>query len=99
MRATRSPDRLSGGTKGYYIKLIKLGGASGAPPRIQGATLARRVVYAGLALVSLRSTSCPPRRPARFAEVNPAPLAAFFFLPFCPLRSSAASALRRRPFA
>jgi len=54
--------------------IIELGGASGAPPRIRGATLARRVVYAGLALVSLRSTSRPPRPPARSAGMNPAPL-------------------------
>jgi hypothetical protein len=59
------------------VVLTKLGGASGAPPRIRGATLARRVVYAGLALVSLRSTSRPPRPPARSAGMNPAALAAF----------------------
>src|SRR2546428_7844477 len=56
--------------------VIELGGATGAPPRIRGATLARRVVHAGLALISLRSTSRPPRPPARCAGVNPAPLAA-----------------------
>jgi hypothetical protein len=40
---------------------------SGAPPRIRGATLARRVVYAGLALASLRSTS---RRAPRSLRAN-----------------------------
>jgi hypothetical protein len=62
---------------GMMLVVTKLGGASGAPPRIQGATLARRVVYAGLALVSLRSTSRPPRPPARVfrgGEVNSPPL-------------------------
>src|SRR5207244_4316515 len=52
-------------------------GTWGPPPRIRGATLARRVVHPGLALISLRSTSRPPRPPARFAGVDPAPLAAF----------------------
>src|SRR5207245_1237890 len=52
-------------------------GTWGPPPRIRGATLARRLVHAGLALISLRSTSRPPRPPARFAGVDPAPLAAF----------------------
>src|SRR5712691_2794168 len=51
------------------LSLRELGGASGAPPRIRGATLARRVVYARLALVSLRSTLRPPRPPARSAGV------------------------------
>ena len=60
-----------------HFLVFEPGGASGAPPGIRGATLARRVVYAGLALVSLRSTSRPPRPPARVfrgGEMNSPPL-------------------------
>ena len=59
----------------YLLVLIELGGASGAPPRIRGATLARRILHAGSTLVSLRSTSRPPRPPARYGEVNSPSLA------------------------
>ena len=79
MRSERSEDPLARLPEGEARSnpaplVIEPGDASGAPPGIRGATLARRVVYAGLALVSLRSTSRPPRPPARSAGMNPAPL-------------------------
>jgi tetratricopeptide (TPR) repeat protein len=60
---------------------VELGGASGAPPRIRGATLARRVIYAGSdARLASLDVACPAP-PAHSAGVDPAPCAASGCLP------------------
>src|SRR5882762_5815357 len=58
----RSRTERAGRTSGPNSSL-SWGVLAAHPPRVRGATLARRVVHAGSALVSLRSTSRPRAHP------------------------------------